>query len=1218
MAQFSGTFNDGYSNKSGFHLFTSEDEMLVGMNLCAFNVYNCREMYKKIIPSLTIAYPGLPKVPPFNNTIIELGGYCFYYKFILSERKYSTVPTELTIEQVYALIEYHDKRQSRKSTPVNTNLEAILHEINHSNAGCVTINILRGNILPGISGTSVVKLYFQKSNKRNSERIMTQKGPPMITATPALGTGTKIAGRDTRNFQQETPNNTGGFLPPVEGGDDNPRNTVTAPLKLTYNATEKVFESGNTQILAKLLTDVAGADITNTVPPTNIQNNDEFFDPASPNYLGAFTTGLAMPLNVQNGNPHMFGPNIDECKKEAEKVRCVNRSPKSFEAGRQVMLTSIGGEWIIGDLGEPTKSQVVGIEPWAFSKFLATSDAFFRNHDVMQDAYDLTIKPEIYIASARQHFYANIKDFLKNTTVVANLVDDDDVAEWIQRYNWEREEYFDGKKNPNYVEFIPFHPNGEYMITTVFDNMSKKNGGFLSDELVNINNSRFLDQTNEDPSQLNVMSLKMNAIELASESEFTAHGRVFPFWGPLLTNGYKTVINFTNKDFFTDVDSKFFNRYVASEGATTTAGPDEETTDPVAVNLDGFTKTNIPAELTSKIITTSRGEFFDVSYFQEGEKRNLLRNLFLYPPNYGSESVNNNRIQFVPLSDVQAGSTDRNTYTGIAPFERDFRNEAKYYVDFGDGEIWADEFFARMNVNKGGLNCEDIYDNPSTEKVKIPFDCFIKKTPINVPSAATRIFRDGGNFLGSNLVAATAGWTTMTKPRGGEILFEVDQYLGVPMQRTNSGSTDTIGFLMGFIPITTGYGGSSSQRTPQWGSNDDEPWDFGTSSLHFAVYDYWPEDDTYFDPRYFTVLHFNPVGFETKLVGNRNLSAEGNALDPTKPEKYGSKPKYTREGIDRETYNSKYRNKTKPNISYSEIPRLVSTQETSVDIRVPTYETIPMLEDYTRNADDISAAETQYYADIKAYVEEKLDSPIGGTTAIPGQLFNRYTRFKPENEWNILTLRRGQLLSGGGFTYVYPVLGLSDNYTITSPGEGFEKDEEIKLSKDAVITVTQVGENGELEGFIFRKISDIPYFTNLGWTQPSRGIGFLPSDFSAVSEDPDVAAQEITVHRETFSGKKANGKPASVEFYNGMVWNVHAIDEPPKQHGPITNVAIPSNKGEQDVAFGKQSVSMTIGSNQSGKYSLFAFFHNDIGNCPIGENRAFIPGYLQYLDLTIK
>ena len=181
-------------------------------------------------------------------------------------------------------------------------------------------------------------LYDTSKQVRNNKRTIATRGPAKFSTQPVTAGGVAYAGAIPLN---STP---GDYPAPKEGGENNPDNLVAGELDMTFNPNTGSFEAGTTQILARLLTDVAGAALNHTPIEKVHDLTSEELSATGDFAMSNFTVGEAMPVSVHNNNPYEFGPTFvaKNCAKETKHtIRVVNRAPKSFPAGQLVMCLSL-------------------------------------------------------------------------------------------------------------------------------------------------------------------------------------------------------------------------------------------------------------------------------------------------------------------------------------------------------------------------------------------------------------------------------------------------------------------------------------------------------------------------------------------------------------------------------------------------------------------------------------------------------------------------------------------------------------------------------------------------------------------------------------------------------------------------------------------------------------------------------------------------------------
>lgn len=206
-------------------------------------------------------------------------------------------------------------------------------------------------------------------------------------------------------------------------------------------------------------------------------------------------------------------------------------------------------------------------------------------------------------------------------------------------------------------------------------------------------------------------------------------------------------------------------------------------------------------------------------------------------------------------------------------------------------------------------------------------------------------------------------------------------------------------------------------------------------------------------------------------------------------------------------------------------------------------------------------------------------------------------RIWPESEWRVDPVRRGQLLTGGGFRYWRKYIGVNNFQIIKAepdaePGTKFQLDNGVEIE---IVTQNSTG--------------------NSAIKILNKGKGFKPSDF---------ATKHIIEDVEYFGRLMGFGNGGRILFTDGIVYKTIEYDPGPKEHtdGPV-RLTPSSNRGKgtgnnQDGYVAKtQTTSVALGSNPTRSYDAFYYFHNDILHTPIGSY-ASIPGNAQYVILTVE
>jgi DNA-directed RNA polymerase subunit K/omega len=1217
---FKGNLND---SSRYFCSFTTEDEDFGFLGLHQFTIdhlYNhCKrnisDIEKTSINSTLKTFFKSAKTATqadFKDKFKALFSSVYYYKFSMDTKKYEK--TTITADRMFELINGYRDLKTRQNYDDTVTRKAI-EEIQNSSYQCLQIDLKVNQTIGTLTVPVKLKAFFKENvDVMTGERVMAQKTSNVMTGIPRRATGAKYGAKNTNNADGRQ-DNVGVYSSPSEGGDKNMSNMVSGPLKMSFNKSLGVWESGTQQMLAKLLTDVDKASIKNTaISPAESATGKNFYDPASDYYLGGFTTGIAMPLSMEDGNPHLFGPNCVSCsdsETKIEKIRVVNRAPRSFKAGATVMCSHIDGEWIIQDFGfsPDAAAPAAAIGPWSFIKVIANSDSYFKDARYINDDgtvnqdFAASISPDVYETKSRNRFYGHLEacgpgdldgipapttiganaNTIINTFVTSPAIGDNPVtANTLNKlcvYNhWPSVSGKEIDTNPNTYKIIKpsgydFLPSKNYLVSTIFDQLGPAMCGNSS--------TNFIQKTNvsNDPTS--------DVGKHSSES--------FPFfWGPVFSDGYQvsdvsrvktystkpTLAITNNNNYFTVGTNLFpFNPANAFKNGST-------------VDMFLIDDTNVK-ELPAEVGVLSSGNPIEditqtiVSYGANGNFAEAMSTLLGSSSRlawiteesgndvYNLHPISNNKLQFSPLQAEFAGHADLHSKFAKRA-GRDFFTYTRdlLLAGFVATPHWFGKMFTRFVGDTGFITptyptC-DVYDqtsHTSTNDFKnVPYDCYIKtKVPTSKPVGAPKLFYDTiESQTGGNLIGVIAAKNKLTRKNGGILKIELKQEFGFQPFRTVAGGQDMSVSLIGYF-FAGSFNDIKQYSTPQWGSTDDKYDSFGTTAMHVRVFDQWPNEQTIYDARFFSVLHFNPG----KLF-SIPASEEVGLTDSELTTKF--KDQYTKWNT---TDDTNYRKLSIDTFNYK---RKIDKADESVDFRVPTYGW-PLLSSINANNAD--------------------------NAVIPaGTKIDKSTVFRPEKEWRINPIRRGQLLTKGGFRYFRSIVGLKkgtgEEFKIVDPGLGF-KDGQLVQGTKGVILKLKADSDG--------KITDFEFSTD-GDNNQAKGEGFLPSDFARAEK---VGTEELTGYFLNIAGTKS----AKIYFKYGEVYQVLMHDEGPQERCPIQRVSASSNRGEKDIDL-TTTTELNIQANSDGKYDAFYFFHNDITHTLLFSYSAQIPGFHQYVTMTIS
>jgi len=352
-----------------------------------------REDFKEIIKESNSNLPGplhdYAGFDIFNFLTTEYGAVSFQHKLYDASGGY-TIKT-YTLNELIELLDYVNDTpyKERIETANLSNKEKKIAQIQNSPEGCLIANrnwTTGKDLLDDNGYSKSVKLYFHKKHQESTNRVPAFKSDTMFTAHPRRRSGAKYA------FKQSLKEDTGVYVGKVNITESDFASMVSAPLKMIYNHTEGMWESSSS-FLCMLLDDIDAAEILDpAVSPDGLDyDSDYFYGGSASASVSDFKTGSAMPMTVQDNNPRSFGPNIVkyDSKTKVEKVRVVNRTTQLFSKGEIALVMQIDGENLlikISGEGVIQERPPAFKGPWLFSKFLASSDDYFRltNGDFVQ------------------------------------------------------------------------------------------------------------------------------------------------------------------------------------------------------------------------------------------------------------------------------------------------------------------------------------------------------------------------------------------------------------------------------------------------------------------------------------------------------------------------------------------------------------------------------------------------------------------------------------------------------------------------------------------------------------------------------------------------------------------------------------------------------------------------------------------------------------------
>ena len=1140
MALFRGQFQ---ANKKAQHVFTTDNQALTWGGLASFTLFDLDTIQGNTFHQQNIntglTDNGYEAISDFTleGIMSAVGGVGnFEYKrFNNSTKKYEDASISIS-ELQNILLWYEDNIDDTDTDQPPAQLRKIRQIQNSLEESATT-------------GTFTVRIGDAGQLKR--ERVIANQGVPVFADVPKTPAGTPYSLSATRNAGM------GNYKQSKPSDDVRPGDAVVAPTRFYYDQTTGTWEYPSS-LIAKLLEALDSADINAnelTSDQADAISSSSYYDTSNSKNESGYTSALAMPLSIEQGNPHMFGPNMVDCDGNVtpEKIRVINRGPREYAAGERVFCHWIGGEWIVGDMGEkpePVPEENVIRSNWQFAKFIASAATYFMN-DYEEDA---------------QHRAFGPLGFL-------------DIEETVRsRY------YQKGNPNfseaPTYIDASNFTINSRIIQSSIFDQYK------LGADYIAINLSL-------PPPNVQVSTGQFEGFYLNSEYPF--------FWGPVFPNGHR-------KTFVAD-DAGAIKQVTSATAAVETA------VGVAASNLNNVRdRRQIPAEIAVNSFESPVESYYDIALAVNNNDFNSILSGAHYNYRFfenGSANslppLNPSKVQFTALTSAMAAMDDLSTegpdsqkpYEGAPDLTygpRQFRRMRNEYA--GRTEIIIPfppvvPIPANMGLGDALTRGNPYVGEPTGGGyTTVAYDIYnhhpgaIKQTAHNIGAfSSTAGYGDDGD--GAEVYGIITAKNTVGRSSGGTINFSAGGFFGAfSAADTNVAQSAVQSFMRSVVGLFSSGGNRLGQRSSSWGVGTSDPdlSQFGDTALYVRVFDYHPREQTVFIAPFFAVLHFaggtkGTVATTTELyfkvfqsddgsveAGQASAGAINYAQQTTAEDVEGRIVL-----IDQATYNT--------------------------DFRVPT--------GYSSGR-DFSA----------------------GTTIGSGIELVRPTEY-----WNVDTVARGQLLTGGefldtdgintrgGFVYKKRVIGLDSleilDDTFTSDegieirgdpiaGESFAGDEVFQGPNGVKVTVTP-GANGAATKprFALEPAPD-------GTQNEMRGEGFMPEDFRGGTKFQPGFEFSIT---------NENGSSATIVAKQGIVYEKVDILYAPRYHGfyrltdgPSTNANGPGTEAVQTI----KQTQVEVTPNSDGAYDCFYFFRNDITHTTFEEDG--IQGYdrVQYVDLTVS
>lgn len=1025
-----------FTNRLQNHIFSSNSEDLEAVGLHSFTLDSCSNIWNTSLDIINLlTQKSYSKLEP-QTTFLPDG---LQGEFILYDELTNSYQRIIKLyDEWREYILYYEKRKLGLSD-ADPIYDGIINAVKRSGNGVLFLypRTLFSSYIPPPEEEQAIRIvlkFFDRQLDDDNDKDSRTVG--ISSSTRFVGIPSTPAGyKYSYSAQQESAYSLyepAKFPALYDGREDNPKNVVAASLDLVYNPTEAAWSAGSHRIMAILLEDIEAAPLKNVEIDKGTYSTlsqRDFFDNASTTQTSYVApTGLAMPLSVHNKHRNQFGPNfIRVCKNgevtfEPETVIATNRFKKSYKQSETVFLTKVGKDWIIEGQPQDELSPSLQINDWAFCKLIANSDHYFKRNFFWENGIDRdSILPGDYEAHMAAVFYNN------DTNVLQSRAEYE--LDYFPTVTINGEIISPATNLLDHTSPIRFgfDPSNGYYVASIYDQLPPDIGG---------NNHSFISKTN-------VYTSENKGIDGIPDAE-----EIGVFWGPVYIDGYNNIKKVTNYETSDDAKYLYDKKYLGGIGPFSN-NPQNYLLK--TKNLTGYDPTlfenqgnnepqeniyiptinDIPAELTSKIIPL-------YGYKEEPERFYdfLLTpnpNRVFYPksPYFDSVKKSKNNIQFIPLTADLVGHNDINAINQTI-WNKNFKtNIATYFTNYYETDkkpenLWG-FMFDRLALETISQSIK-VGSNPSICGGKysgielfnlgmVAYDCYIHQSPTNSPVGTPRGMFDD-NFLGANCVGIICGKNTIRKNLGGSLTFEVTSKFGSNPFRTatagESGPPTIIPFFGLFIPIANSS--APQNGIPQFGSKTDRIDSFGTTALFVRIFDSWPEHLTYFDPRYFGVLHWNE-GIRFSIPNFDQITVVETQIDDNK------------------------------DIVEVEITVPVDKIETNVDFRIPTY----------FNGDIIPPDTIIKQTTNLAPKDRWRVNPIRRGALLTQTGFT-YIQTKIGIVDYGLVFKKGFYID----TSVSPPVEYSDYLFI---GKGYEVGEEYNIKNGSKIKITKVNKNGSITDY---------------------------------------------------------------------------------------------------------------------------------------------------------
>ena len=187
-------------------------------------------------------------------------------------------------------------------------------------------------------------------------------------------------------------------------------NKAAGELDMSYNSNTGKFEAGNSNLIAKMVSDLPPKANSPDVDRLIELDIKEALDNISEKDRFVLSSGEAMPIRMQNGNKLQWQPNYlnseetrceDENDKKKETLIVYNMTTdRTFRKNEDVMLTRIDGRWIVSQLGiDPSGEPEVDVRAGDVGKIgeiyqlMTNSASWYKASSDESNAVDYNVGP---------------------------------------------------------------------------------------------------------------------------------------------------------------------------------------------------------------------------------------------------------------------------------------------------------------------------------------------------------------------------------------------------------------------------------------------------------------------------------------------------------------------------------------------------------------------------------------------------------------------------------------------------------------------------------------------------------------------------------------------------------------------------------------------------------------------------------------------------------